>query len=133
MSTTWISISTFTPYTGESIDFRLEDREESIHGTFTDGAFHSRWADYDSNRVQSWRRSVADPAHEVIAVPAVARRRAWFKPLAGLAKIFRSGADGAGPAPIVQSCYRTTFPPVRPVAAVSSGTQHRRDSNQISS
>jgi hypothetical protein len=55
MQAKWIFSSTFLPYTGEPIDFLLEDRSEPIHGTFDNGIFHSRWANYSASRVQSWR------------------------------------------------------------------------------
>ena len=61
MQNQWIFSSTFLPYTGEPIDFMLEDRGQPIHGTYADGSFHSRWADYDADRVTSWRGTEGNP------------------------------------------------------------------------
>jgi hypothetical protein len=67
MATQWIFSATYLPHGGESIDFRLDDREEPIHGTFADGSFHSRWADYPVDRVRAWRKALADPMREPVA------------------------------------------------------------------
>jgi hypothetical protein len=70
MQTQWIFSSTFLPRTGEPVDFMLEDRGQPIHGTFADGSFRSRWADYDAGRVKSWRGSEGDPSAVQIAPKA---------------------------------------------------------------
>ncbi|MEO7478751.1 MAG: hypothetical protein ABIT64_05930 [Lysobacteraceae bacterium] len=70
METPWIFSSTFLPCVGEPIEFLLEEREQPMHGTFANGAFHSRWADYDSSRVGSWRALQDAPSGSPTAAPA---------------------------------------------------------------
>lgn len=65
----WIYSSNFLPYTGEPIEFRLEEREKPIPGNFADGVFHSRWADYRRSRVGSWRSLDSDASALPIEVP----------------------------------------------------------------
>jgi hypothetical protein len=60
MQNQWIYSSTFLPFTGEPIEFRLEEREQAIPGTFIDGVFHSQWAHYGRNSVGSWRSLGSD-------------------------------------------------------------------------
>lgn len=111
MQTPWIPSSTFLPYTGDPIDFLLEDREQPIRGVFADGGFHSRWADYDTCRVTSWRASGGDPP-EATAVPKAAPTDAliaMLKRLIGPASAHRSavpkrlarGRAGKAPASVV--------------------------------
>jgi hypothetical protein len=69
MQAQWIFSSTFLPYTGEPIEFLLEDRKQPIHGTFANGIFRSRWADYGADRVASWRKADGDPSAEPIEMP----------------------------------------------------------------
>ena len=133
MSTNWIFSSTFLPYIGEPIDFQLEDRGNPIHGTFVDGAFHSRWANYDADRVQSWRPAIADPAREGIIEARFEKRRVWFTPFSRLARLFQAGADEAAPAPTARSHSRSVVRPVFSAAAECKGTKKRYDSNQMSS
>jgi hypothetical protein len=133
MSTKWNFSSTFLPYTGEPIDFQLEDREEPIHGTFANGTFHSRWADYDADRVQSWRTAIGDPAHEGIAGPSVENGRAWFAPWTGLVKRLLVRGDRVAPAPTPRRHARTAVRPAPTVTALSSTANSHRDSNQMSS
>jgi len=134
MSTEWIFSSTFLPYTGEPIDFLLEDRDDPIPGTFANGSFHSRWAHYDAERVVSWRQAVADPAHATITEPRVARRSTWLAPLARLARFMLVGGDDVAAAPTAPPGHsRTIARPMSPVATVSSTTSYRPDSNQMSS
>lgn len=78
MQAQWIYSSTFLPYTGEPIEFMLEDRQQPIHGIFANGLFHSRWADYDADRVQSWRESDDDPSAAPIAIPKAALTDAFI-------------------------------------------------------
>jgi hypothetical protein len=54
MQTSWISCSTSLPRNGESIHFRLDDREVPIDGTYARGVFCSRWSEYDISRVHGW-------------------------------------------------------------------------------
>ncbi len=69
MQDQWNYSSSFLPYTGEPIEFRLEEREQPLHGIFADGVFHSRWADYAQNLVGSWRRLDTSPEAWPIAAP----------------------------------------------------------------
>jgi hypothetical protein len=73
MELQWIYNSSFLPYTGEPIEFMLEERGQSIDGTFANGHFHSRGADYDIRQVTSWRESdgaSAAPIMKPAEVPA---------------------------------------------------------------
>jgi hypothetical protein len=54
MQTKWILRSTSLPGAGDPVDFLLLNRSVPIHGAFTDGVFHARWADYGVDRVESW-------------------------------------------------------------------------------
>lgn len=65
----WIYRSGVLPNSGEPIEFRLEEREQPIPGTFADDVFHSRWADYGSSRVGSWRSLDSDPSACPIEAP----------------------------------------------------------------
>jgi hypothetical protein len=69
MQAPWIFSSTFLPCAGEPVDFLVEDRMQPMHGTFGNGMFHSRWADYGADRVQSWRGSEADPSAAHLDMP----------------------------------------------------------------
>jgi hypothetical protein len=82
----WFFSATFLPYTGEPIDFRLEDRETPISGTYVDGKFHSRWADFSPDRVLSWREAVVDPTRVPIATLVVTGHRKWALDLKRLAR-----------------------------------------------
>jgi hypothetical protein len=74
MQAPWIFSSTFLPHIGEPIDFLLDDRSQPIHGTFLDGVFHSRWADYGTDRVSSWRGSDPDLPAPSIEPPVAIRK-----------------------------------------------------------
>ena len=131
MQDKWVFSSTFLPYTGEPIEFMLEDRNQSIHGTFADGAFHSRWADYDVDRVQSWRESDGDPSSEAMEMPVVAREGGFITTLLRLTSILSGGRSAAAIAPLRSHARTTTAPPIamRPIVVAA----RRIDSNQISS
>jgi hypothetical protein len=134
MSAKWIISSTFLPYTGEPIDFLLEDRETPISGTFADGRFHSRWADFSADQVQSWREANIDPAHAPIAAPVVAGRRAWVMTLKRLARRLlpaRGGTASLRPSVPVES--KVVTPPVRTVVKTSHASRRHVDSNQTAS
>ena len=126
------SNSTFFPYTDEPIDFRIKDREEPIHGSFVHGNFHSRFADYDVHRVQSWRHAHVDAAHEEIVEPHAASRR-WFTPIVRVAKLLLSRDDGVIPEMTQRSRARIHIQRVCPVTPLSGPTRYRTDSNQMSS
>jgi hypothetical protein len=107
MQAPWIFSSTFLPFAGEPIDFMLEDRNQPIHGTFVDGIFHSRWADYGPDRVQSWRGSTdAAGAHPMGAAKA-APEGAF---LATLMRLVRSWVTKSASAPIATSHRRSRRP-----------------------
>ncbi len=139
MATYWILSSTYLPHRGETIDFQLDDREEPVHGTFADGNFHSRWADYSVDRVTSWRKAVVDPMHEPIATqrsatPRVPAPRAWLRPLQRLARVL--GVDRVGVAALPAGSGEAVdfhMPSMRVVATRPRPTKTRHDSNQISS
>jgi hypothetical protein len=69
MQKQWIYSSSFLPFTGEPIEFRLEEREQPIHGTFANDVFHSRWADYGRSSVGSWRVLHDDSSASAIGAP----------------------------------------------------------------
>ena len=100
MQTPWIFSSTFLPYTGEPIDFLLEDRSQPMHGTFANGMFHSRWADYAADRVQSWRGADSDPSAEPLEMPKAGTTGIWVALLKRLPNIFSMGRNAS---PMTQS------------------------------
>ncbi|MEO8461501.1 MAG: hypothetical protein ABI451_13310 [Dokdonella sp.] len=69
MQDQWIYSSILLPYTGETIEFKLEERGQPISGVFANGAFHSHWADYGTSRVGSWRSLDSDPSARPIEAP----------------------------------------------------------------
>jgi hypothetical protein len=130
MQAPWIFSSTFLPYTGEPIDFMLEDRSQPIHGTFGDGAFHSRWADYDAQRVLSWR--VADPDLATpVAILAPAPAGAFVTMMRRWAHGFSGASNLVATAPPRSHC-RTTAAPAFVKSPACVAARHF-DSNQISS
>ncbi len=131
MQTKWVFSTTFLPYTGEPIEFLLEDRKQSIHGTFANGIFHSRWADYDADRVQSWRGAGGDPAAEAIAIPEVARAGTFMTTLKRLTKVLSRNRNAA-PIQLVCNPPETIAIPVISMRSASARKRHA-DSNQASS
>lgn len=131
MQAQWIFSSTFLPYTGEPIEFMLEDRKQPIHGTFANGIFRSRWADYNADRVQSWRESESDPSAEPIAMQKVSARGTFITTLKRLTSLLSKGSN-ANPIALPHSHARTTAVPAVPMRARVVATR-RIDSNQISS
>jgi hypothetical protein len=119
MQAKWIFSSTFLPYTGEPIDFLLEDRSEPIHGTFDNGIFHSRWADYSANRVQSWRGS--DDARRVapIEAPSTAMKGAFTTMMKRLSSALTRRRNTLAIQQHSARSMATTMPaiPLRPTAA----------------
>ena len=99
MQVQWIFSSTFLPYTGEPIEFMLEDRKQPIHGTFANGIFHSRWADYDADRVSSWRESDHDPSTTQMQIPKAATTGAFTTALMRLRKALSMGRQAAASMP----------------------------------
>ena len=131
MQAKWIFSSTFLPYTGEPIEFMLEDRNQPIHGTFANGLFHSRWADYDADRVASWRGSDGDPSAEPIALPKAVSTGVFIATMKRLAGIL-SGGSKAAPIATPHSHARVALVPDI-ATRVPTAAMRRFDSNQISS
>jgi len=129
MQAPWIFSSTFLPYTGEPIDFLLEDRSEALHGAFVNGMFHTRWADYDADRVQSWRVSRCDPPVEYLDLPNVPTAGA-FRKLLRRWTVAMSGRGSAAHTPL-RTHSRTAVVSTAAFPAVAK--TRRNDSNQISS
>ena len=130
MQDQWIYSSSFVPYTGEPIEFRLEEREQPINGTYADDVFHSRWADYGRSRVGSWRSLNEAPSASPIEAPP--------STTSSFARIFNrlknsisrsQGADAIAP-----PCDRTITAPMA-VTALPRNRAIKRgiDSNQMSS
>lgn len=90
----WVFSSTSLPHTGEPIEFLLENRRHAIHGTFANGLFHSRWVDYDADRVTLWRKS--DPSAASIQAQVVAKTSVFAGMLAKLRKMLTIGGQTAG-------------------------------------
>jgi hypothetical protein len=128
MQTQWIFSSTFLPHVGEPVDFMLEDRGQSIRGTFSDGSFHSRWADYDAQRVKSWRGSGNDPS-DVQATAKAAPTGAFLGMLKRWVRPLSANRRAVPMSPRSHSRRTATSIDTRPVAAKA----RRIDSNQISS
>ncbi len=133
MEAKWIFSSTFLPYTGEPIEFMLEEREQPIHGTFANGVFHSRWADYETDRVQSWRESEGEPSVALMATPQTVRTSLFITTLKRLSSMLSRGRPAA---PIVPSrSHARTTTVHMPIVAMPPAVAIKRhiDSNQISS
>ena len=43
------------PREGQQIEFLLDHRSVAMAGTYTHQVFHTLWAEYDIDRVRSWR------------------------------------------------------------------------------
>jgi hypothetical protein len=99
MQASWIFSSTFLPCTGEPVDFLLEDRSQPMHGTFANGMFHSRWADYAADRVQSWRGADSDPSAEPLDLPKAATTGSWVALLKRLPQVFSMRRNACPVAP----------------------------------
>jgi hypothetical protein len=130
MDSQWINSSSFLPSTGDPIEFMLEERGQSICGTFDDGQFHSRWAHYDAHQISSWRESElasAAPAEKPTATPANTLASA-LKRLIGAV----SRRPILTPLVVPRSRCRRTAVPANTMASNVSGSR-RVDSNQMSS
>jgi hypothetical protein len=131
MQAQWIFSSTFLPYTGEPIEFMLEDREQPIHGIFANGLFRSRWADYDSDRVQSWRGSDGDPSAAPIAIPEATTTAAFITTMRRLCRILSGGGKSASVVP-PRSHARAALVPAIATRAPSAAMRHF-NGNQVPS
>ncbi len=131
MQTQWIFSSTFLPYTGEPIEFRLEEGEPPLHGIFANGAFQSRWGDYEPDGVAQWRGSQSDPTVVPILIPHVAPQRSFTATLKQLTHLFsRDRNASAVVSSRVRSIARNST--AAPTPTVATATR-RNDSNQMSS
>ncbi|HEV2607751.1 MAG TPA: hypothetical protein VGT79_07195, partial [Xanthomonadaceae bacterium] len=108
----------------------LEDRNQPIHGTFANGAFHSRWADYDADRVASWRGSDGDTSAMPTQKPTAATGM-FVTTLKRLTRILSRGRSTPMIAP-PRSHARTHAVPAMPMQPVVAIARHIA-SNQISS
>jgi len=63
MSIEWVTSSAALPHDGDCVEFVLDGRNVALDGTYRHQAFRSRWSEYDVQRVHSWRRADAQPAH----------------------------------------------------------------------
>jgi hypothetical protein len=73
MSADWIDSSNTLPREGQRIEFILDQRSVAMPGTYNRLAFHTRWAQYASERVQSWRNLTLQcdpsrPGQETVAL-----------------------------------------------------------------
>lgn len=133
MATHWIFSSTYLPHSGEPVDFQIDDREEPLHGTFANGCFHSRWADYAVERVRSWRKAMVDPLHEPIATPGLRALRSWWMPLPMWALVQRAHGGRAALTPALSADAPVAVQHDRVDSAMAGTTKPRYHSNQISS
>ena len=127
MQTKWICSSTFLPYAGEPVDFRLEEREQPIHGFFLSGSFHSRWAEYDARRVRSWRHTYGGPSAEQIVAPKVTAAGASVTTLRWLAKVLFKGRTNAAVESPHRRHARTTGKPAIPLRQAAAAMRHSED------
>lgn len=51
----WITSANGLPREGQQIEFLLDCRSIAMEGSYTHQAFRSHWAEYDVDRVRSWR------------------------------------------------------------------------------
>lgn len=51
----WITSSNGLPREGQQIEFMLDFRDVAMKGSYTHQVFHSHWAEYEVDRVRSWR------------------------------------------------------------------------------
>jgi hypothetical protein len=129
MDSQWIHSASFLPYTGEPIEFMLEEHGESIFGTFANGEFHSRWTDYDARRVASWRElGAASPAPT--AEPTVAPAATFSSALKRLIRAV-CGRPILAPIMLPRGRCRTTAAPAN-TTAPNVAASGRADSNQMS-
>ena len=73
MHADWIQSSNGLPREGQQIEFLLDFRNVAMEGCYTHQAFQSHWAEYDIDRVRSWRK-VREVCDLIIPAPYVAAR-----------------------------------------------------------
>ena len=134
MPAKWIFSSTFLPLAGEPVDFMLEDRDTPISGIFAEGRFHSRWANFDVERVQSWRAVEGDQVVAPIAVVAdIAGRRTWASTLQRIVKqlVVRTSLPAANLA--AQSACPISGKSAMAAGTINGARKRYPDSNQTTS
>jgi hypothetical protein len=55
MRADWNRSSNGLPSEGQQIEFVLDHRNVAMQGTYNHQVFHTHWAEYDIDRVRSWR------------------------------------------------------------------------------
>jgi hypothetical protein len=55
MNAYWNRSSNGLPGEGQQIEFILDHRNVAMQGTYIHQVFHTHWAQYDIDRVRSWR------------------------------------------------------------------------------
>jgi hypothetical protein len=55
MHAPWVRSCAALPSEGQVVEFILDDRDVAIDGTYAGQSFHSRWTEYDLERVGTWR------------------------------------------------------------------------------
>ena len=133
MQMSWISSSTNLPLEGEPVQFLADGREVSLRGTYTNGVFHSRWAEYDVGRIGAWHAQDINHAVAQIVVSNRASTEKSFtvlKRLRGLiARYGVSAAEMSEPVRIDASAGSIAAP-ARRASALRS---YANGSNQMSS
>lgn len=129
MQDQWIYSSSFLPYTGDPIEFRLEEREQPISGTFADGVFHSRWADYGRSSVGSWR-----VLHDEPLTPPMVEPASTTGTFARIVKRLKNTMSRHGTDVIASPQHRARIAAMAPAALPQTHAITRGiDSNQMSS
>lgn len=95
------------------VEFLLQDRATPVHGTYSDGLFHSRWATYATSRVRAWRALDSGPQEPNAGTKRAERDEASLALLRRLNRLFARSSQGA--------------------PSDQSGSAPRSHSNQISS
>ncbi len=87
----WTDSSNGLPREGQQVEFMLDCRPSVMEGSYLHQAFRSKWAEYDVERVRSWRHSTrtgdvtAAARSQAERMPAsAARQDAGHHPLAAV-------------------------------------------------
>ena len=88
MQTQWISCTTRFPPDGAPLRFLLAGHSTSIHGTYRQGAFRSRWATYDAAHVSAWCSVDINAVNAAVAVTRTAADDASLTLLKQMARLF---------------------------------------------
>lgn len=57
----WVFTSACLPHADEAVEFLLVDRYVPMCGKYSNGVFRSHWAEYEVDRVKSWRTADFSP------------------------------------------------------------------------